>query len=62
MKDSSPNPELSKPSIVEDFVHFLRFDKKWLLGFLAVTLALLSALIFMAEKGGTHLPIIYEIF
>ncbi len=62
MKDSSAEPELGKPSIIEDFVHFLRFDKKWLLGFFTVTLALLSALIYMAEKGGTHLPIIYEIF
>jgi Family of unknown function (DUF5989) len=52
--------EESQPGILVEFVHFLRYNKKWWLIPILVTLALLGVLVFLSST--TALPWIYAIF
>ena len=53
--------DLERPSIVEEFVYFLKHVKKWWMGFIVFILALLSVFIFMTESTAV-MPFIYTIF
>lgn len=53
--------DLEKPSIVAEFVYFLKHEKKWWMGFIVFILALLTVFIFMTENQAV-MPFIYTIF
>lgn len=53
--------DLEKPSILEEFVYFLKHEKKWWMGFIVFILALLTVFIFMTENTAV-MPFIYTIF
>jgi len=50
----------SQPGLLIEFVHFLRYNKKWWLTPILVMLALLGVLVFLSST--TALPWIYAIF
>lgn len=50
----------SQPGLLVEFAHFLRYNKKWWLIPILVTLALLGVLVFLSST--TALPWIYAIF
>ena len=52
--------EESQPGLLIEFAHFLRYNKKWWLIPILVTLALLGVLVFLSST--TALPWIYAIF
>lgn len=52
---------LKKPSLLEEFVWFLKHEKKWWLGFIIAILVVLSAFIFLTENNAV-MPFIYTIF
>ena len=49
-----------QPGLLIEFVYFLRYNKKWWLIPILITLALLGALVFLSST--TALPWIYAIF
>ena len=52
---------LRKPSIVEEFVYFLKHEKKWWMGFIFIILVVLAGFIFLTENTAV-MPFIYTIF
>ncbi len=50
----------SQPGLVAEFVLFLRYNKKWWLLPILITLALLGVMVFLSST--TALPWIYAIF
>lgn len=58
--DFQRQAEASQPGLLAEFVDFLRYNKKWWLIPILVTLALLGVLVFLSST--TALPWIYAIF
>ena len=57
---SSVWPTKAQPGLLAEFVDFLRYNKKWWLIPILVTLALFGVLVFLSST--TALPWIYAIF
>ncbi len=58
---SAMRDELRKPSLVAEFWHFVKHEKKWWMGVSAFVVVLLSAFIVMADDP-SMIPIIYRFF
>lgn len=58
--DFQRQAEESQPGLLSEFIYFLRYNKKWWLIPIVVTIALLGLLVFLSST--TALPWIYAIF
>ena len=57
---NEPEPKYERPSLVREFVIFLRDNKKWWLLPIVIVISLMALLIFIS--GGPAAPFIYTLW
>lgn len=60
--DFSRQAEQASPSIVREFIDFLRYNKKWWLTPIILVLLMLGFLVFLGGTAGGFAPFIYTLF